>query len=85
MVETFDPVIHEESRRILFFVNRISWHRRNMAWWWRPRFELKLLAIWGALVLKRIGMASTVDQGARDLHFTVNGADRLGVALIPAT
>ncbi len=84
LVDTFEPVIHEESRHILFFVNWIAWHRRTMAWWRRPWFELKVLAIWLALIGERIGIATSLDDGAQDSNFTVNGADRLGVDLSPA-
>jgi hypothetical protein len=84
LVETFEPVIHEEGRHILFFVNWIAWHRRTMPLWRRPWFELKVAAIWLALIGERIGMATAVDQGVQDSNFTVNGADKLGVELSPA-
>jgi hypothetical protein len=84
LVDTFEPVIHEEGRHILFFVNWIAWHRANMAWWRRPFFELKVLAIWIALILERIGIATSLDDGAQDSNFTVNGAEKLGVELSPA-
>lgn len=84
LVDTFEPVVHEEGRHILFFVNWIAWHRRNMAWWRRPWFELKVLAIWTCLIWERIGIASNMDHGVQDSNFTVSGADQLGVELSPA-
>ena len=84
LVETFEPVIHEEGRHILFFVNWIAWYRRTMSWWRRPWFELKVLAIWACLIWERIGIASSMENGVQDSNFTVNGASQLGVELTPA-
>ena len=78
LVDTFEPVIHEEGRHILFFVNWIAWHRRNMALWRRPWFELKVLAVWAFLIWERIGIASDVSNGVQDNNFTVTGASQLG-------
>jgi hypothetical protein len=78
LVDTFEPVVHEEGRHILFFVNWIAWHRRNMPVWRRPWFELKVLAVWAFLVYERIGIASDVSNGQQDNNFTVNGASQLG-------
>ena len=78
LIDTFEPVIHEEGRHILFFVNWIAWHRRNMPWWRRPWFEAKVFAVWLFLIYERIGIASDVSNGQQDNNFTVNGAQQLG-------
>lgn len=78
LVETFEPVIHEECRHILFFVNWAAWHRRNMPFWRRPFFELKVLAVWLFLIWERIGIARDVGSGVQDNNFTMTGAKALG-------
>ena len=79
LVDTFEPVMQEEARHILFFVNWAAWHRRTMPWWRRPWFELKVLSIWVALVWERIGIARDVDHGVQDNNFTVTGAKSVSV------
>jgi len=78
LVDTFEPVIQEEARHILFFVNWAAWHRRTMPLWRRPFFELKVLAVWLFLVWERIGIARDVGSGVQDNNFTVTGAKTLG-------
>jgi hypothetical protein len=78
LVDTFEPVIQEEARHILFFVNWVAWHRRTMAWWRRPCFELKVLRVWLFLIWERIGIARNVGYGVQDNNFTVTGANQLG-------
>jgi hypothetical protein len=80
LVDTFEPVIQEEGRHILFFVNWVAWHRRNMPWWRRPWFELRVIGVWLFLIWERIGLARDLDGGpAQDNNFTVTGAGQLGV------
>jgi hypothetical protein len=78
LVETFEPVIHEEARHILFFVNWAAWHRRNLSLWRRPFFELKVLAVWLFLIWERIGIVRDVGSGVQDNNFTVTGAKAIG-------
>jgi hypothetical protein len=80
LVDTFEPVVQEEGRHILFFVNWVAWHRRTMPLWRRPWFELKVLAVWAFLLWERLGIASDVSHGQQDNNFTVNGARQLGGA-----
>ena len=77
LVDTFEPVIQEEARHILFFVNWAAWHRRTMPLWRRPWFELKVLAVWLFLIWERLGLARDV-SGAQDNNFTVTGAKSVG-------
>ena len=85
LVDTFEPVIHEEARHILFFVNWAAWHRRTMPFWRRPWFELKVLAVWLFLIWERIGIARDMGGGVQDNNFTVTGAKSVGNDINVAT
>ncbi|HEY1879807.1 MAG TPA: hypothetical protein VGG68_07745 [Caulobacteraceae bacterium] len=83
LVDTFEPVMHEEARHILFFVNWVEWRRRNQPWWRKPWFELKVAAVWVFLGLERIGIArglGGLEGGAGgDSSFTFTGASHVGL------
>jgi hypothetical protein len=83
LVDTFEPVMREEGRHILFFVNWVAWWRRTMPWWRRPWFELKVVAVWIALILERIDMAKGMGDNtkAQENNFTLNGSKELGVEI----
>ncbi|MDX3885537.1 MAG: ferritin-like domain-containing protein [Sphingomonas sp.] len=83
LVDTFEPVMREEGRHILFFVNWVAWWRRNMPWWRRPWFELKVIAVWIVLILERIDMAKGMGSNtkAQENNFTLNGSRELGVEI----
>ncbi len=78
LVETFEPVIQEEARHILLFANWLAWHRRHVAWWRRPWFDLRVLAVWAFLGWERMGLARGMDDGkksaAQDNNFTITGS-----------
>jgi hypothetical protein len=77
LVETFEPVIQEEARHILFFSNWVAWHKANMPLWRRPWFLLKTLAVWSFLIRERIGLARDVGGSPEGANFTVSGSASL--------
>jgi hypothetical protein len=85
LLETFEPVIQEEGRHILFFVNWAAWYKRNLPWWRRPQFFLKTCAVWLFLIWERVGIAKAVDTegGAQDANFAITGSGSVGVELTP--
>src|SRR5215831_6967243 len=85
LVDTFEPVMQEEGRHILFFVNWVAWHKRNLRWPRRPLFAVKVLAVWILLVWERIGVARGVGNAgdgsraaAQDNNFTFTGTKAVG-------
>ncbi len=75
LVDSFEPIMQEEARHILFFVNWLAWHRRNLAWWRRPWFWCRVAAVWAFLVGERIGLARSAgasrDENPQDNSFTL--------------
>jgi hypothetical protein len=83
LVETFEPVIQEEARHILFFINWVAWYRRRMPWWRRPWHSLRVAAIWVKLVWDRVGMAKGMDADGvmHDSNFLAANSASIGAAL----
>jgi hypothetical protein len=86
LVETFEPVIQEEARHILFFVNWVAWHRRKLPIWKRLTFRATECAVWAFLIWERIGIARGLDDAGemQDANFAMNGTAAVGVELSPA-
>jgi hypothetical protein len=86
LVETFEPVVQEEARHILFFVNWVAWQKRNMPIWKRIRFSAMEAAVWAFLVYERIGIARGLDAEGemQDANFAMQGTGSVGVELSPA-
>jgi hypothetical protein len=85
LVETFEPVMQEEGRHILFFVNWAAWYRKNLPWWRKPWFALKVLAVWAFLVWERVGIAKGIDADGvvQDANFAMTGSGAVGIDLKP--
>jgi hypothetical protein len=87
LVETFEPVIQEEARHILFFVNWAAWHYRNLAWWRKPWWWVRMVAVWVRLVRERIGLARGIgagkDEAPQDNNFTLTGGQAVSNVDLP--
>jgi len=79
LVDTFEPVMQEEGRHILFFVNWAAWHRRNLPFWRRPWFDLRRLGVWAFLLWERLSLVRDMNGNVQDNNFTVTGASQVGV------
>ena len=80
LVETFEPVIQEETRHILFFTHWIAWFRHNLPWYRRPGFFFKTLGVWVALIRDRVAIARGIDAdgSAQDMNFPANVSGSVG-------
>ena len=83
LVDTFEPVVQEEGRHILFFVNWVAWRRRNLPLWRRVLFAAKILSVWAFLIWERIGIARGIEgaaagSGAQDNNFVFTGSKAIG-------
>jgi hypothetical protein len=86
LVETFEPVMQEEGRHILFFVNWVAWHKHRLPLWRRPLFAAKVVAVWLFLIWERIGIVRGVGSAAdigsagakQDNNFTLTGSKAVG-------
>jgi hypothetical protein len=83
LVETFEPVIQEEARHILFFVNWLAWHRRQLSWPGRLWFNLRCIACFLGRIKGRLDTARAVkgSQGdkKKDKNFTATTSKALAV------
>jgi len=84
LVDTFEPVIQEEARHILFFANWAAWQRQSLPLWRRPWFLAKTAAVWVALVWDRMQLARSLGGGkGSQTNFTAS-SDSIGVNLSAA-
>ena len=78
LVETFEPIMQEECRHILFFVNWAAWHRRNLPYWRKPIFMARVLGVWLFLIRERIETARDLGGGN---SFTMTGHKAMEIEL----
>ncbi len=80
LVEKFEPVMQEEARHILFFVNWEAYRQANSALWQRPRHVWRGVLGRVAQVWQRLqsALAARGDQ-----HFTMHGHQAINMAITP--
>lgn len=75
LVDTFEPVMQEECRHILFFANWLIWHKRKMNVWQRIKFFFKCTGVFYTIARERLTTAG--DLGGE--NFTVTGHQSIGI------
>jgi hypothetical protein len=88
LVDVFEPVVQEEARHILFFVNWVKYRRSQLPWWRRPAFSLRCGWIILTQLWSRVKTARTLGgtppakgadtAGAAEENFTLSAHQDLG-------
>ena len=80
LVDTFEPVIQEEARHILFFANWAAWQRARQPLWRKPYFLAKTAAVWAVLIWDRLVMARDLGGASKQTNFTAS-SDSIGISM----
>ena len=79
LVAMFDPIMQEEARHIVFFINWLAYHRVQLPWWRRPALMGRCLLGMTVQVWSRIQTARGVGGG----DFTLKGHEALDTDFSP--
>ncbi len=83
LVDVFEPVVQEEARHIMFFVNWVAYCAANKPLLSRLWFRARCLAALAMAGLGRLSLAGAADGGKSDDNFVVSGGEALTVGLTP--
>ncbi len=77
LVDVFEPVVQEEARHIMFFVNWVAWNAANKSLPSRIWFRLVCLAALFRAALGRVSLAGAADGGKSSDNFVAAGGQTL--------
>lgn len=80
LIGIFEPVVQEEARHILFFVNWVKYRRSQLPPWRRPLYRLKCGWIIVKQIASRAQTARSMGRGTNDSadNFTLSAREDLG-------
>lgn len=81
LVTQFEPIMQEEARHILFFVNWLAYRRARLPWWRRPELAARCLLSMAAQGWSRVQTARGVQTKGE--NFTMKGHEAIKTDLSP--
>ncbi len=88
LIDVLEPVVQEEARHILFFVNWVAWERAQQPWYAQPIHAGRCGLAMGAQVWTRIktaaGLAMGGDDGEEEDDFMLGVQEALDISSSPA-
>jgi hypothetical protein len=80
LVNLFEPIVQEEARHILFFVNWLSYRRAQLPWWRRPKLMGRSLLSMAVQAWSRVQTARGMGDGG---DFTLKGHEAIDIDIKP--